>query len=312
MAQEKIFGRLTTEHPLVEKLASGRHPWWSRLVEISRTDRDINIQVRGTYLNVYCKMGNLLKIYMKGKEVACDVHYKYLVGTHTPEYITVVPTGKDIALTKSCDMVASILDDKTFRIVKQNISNYAGEEKKIQSRLVEKNKATILDVEIAFSDSEVLADSEDGNTRIDFANFDRNRKCLVFIELKQIFDPRLYSSEMNEQIRKYVRFAKKHEQHLLEAYRNVLTVKRALRVISDGDYLASAVIERVEHKPILAIAGYTQALIDGMKKRIVEGSPRDRSNALETSNLSGLYFFGTDADLNLKKGTNKEVYPTAP
>jgi hypothetical protein len=307
MAQEKKFGRLTVEHPLVEELAPGNHPWWDRLVQLSRTDRDINIQVRGTYLNVYCKMGNLLKIHMKGKKVACSVHYKYLVGAHIPEYIEVFPTGDDIAVRKSCDMVSSILDDKNFHIVKQNIAAYAGEEKRIQSRLVEKNKATILDVEVAFSDSEGLADSEGGNTRIDIANLDKNQHCLVFVELKQIFDSRLYSSEMNDQIRKYSRFAKKYEQHLLEAYRNVLKVKRALGVISDGDYLASAVIERVEHKPILAIAGYNQALIDGMRDRIVNGNP-----PLETSNLAGLYFFGIDADLNLKKGTNKEVFPTAP
>jgi hypothetical protein len=307
MAQENKFGRLTVEHPLVEELALGRHPWWSRLVDISRTDRDVNIQVRGTYVNVYCKMGNLLKIYMKGKKVACSVHYKYLIGAHTPEYIEVFPTGSDIAVGKSCDMVSSILDDKNFHIVKQNIAAYAGEEKRIQSRLVEKNKATILDVEVAFSEFEGLADSEDGNTRIDIANFDKNRNCLVFVELKQIFDPRLYSSEMNDQIRKYMGFAKKHEQNLLEAYRNVLKVKRALGVILDGDYLASVDIQQVEHKPILAIAGYNQALIDGMKDRIVKGSP-----LLETSNLSGLYFFGIDVDLNLKKGTNKEVFQTAP
>jgi len=303
MAQEKKFGRLDPEDPLVEELAPGKHPWWDRLVQLSRTDRDINIQVRGTYLNVYCKMGNLLRIYMQGKKVACAVHYKYLIGAHTPEYIEVFPTGGDIAVQRSCDMVSSILDDKNFRIVKQNISTYAGEEKKIQSRLVEKNKATIVDVEIAFSDSEVLADSEDGNTRIDIANFDKNRNCLVFVELKQIFDSRLYSSEMNDQIRKYMGFAKKHEEHLVDAYRNVLKVKKALGVISDGDYLASADIQRVEHKPILAIAGYNQALIDGMKDSIVKGS-----HPLETSNLAGLYFFGTDVDLNLKSGGNKEVF----
>jgi hypothetical protein len=204
-------------------------------------------------------------------------------------------------------MVSSILDDKNLRIVKRNISAYAGEEKRIQSRLVEKNKATILDVELAFSDSEVLANSEDGNTRIDIANFDKNRNCLVFIELKQIFDSRLYSSEMNDQIRKYSRFAKKHEPHLLEAYRDVLKVKRALGIISDGDYLSSVDIQRVEHKPILVIAGYNQALIDGMRDRIVEGN-----HPLDTSNLAGLYFFGTDTDLNLKEGKNKKVFPTAP
>lgn len=304
MAQEKKFGRLTIEHPLVEELASRSPDWWKRLLEISRTDRDINIQVRGTYLNVYCKMGNLLRIYMQGKKVACEVHYKYLVGAHTPEYIEVHPAGSDIAVSqKSCDMVSSILDDTNFRIIKQNISTYAGEEKKIQSRLVEKNKATIVDVEIAFSDSEVLADSEDGNTRIDIANYDKNQNCLVFVELKQIFDSRLYSSEMNDQIRKYVGFAKKHEPQLLDAYQNVLKVKRALKVISDGDYLASADIQRVEHKPILAIAGYNQAIIDGMKDRIVKGS-----FPLDTSNLAGLYFFGTEVDLNLKNGGNKEVF----
>ena len=249
-------------------------------------------------------MGNLLKIYLQGNTVACKVHYKYLVGAHTPEYVEAFPTEGDIpVIQKSCDMVSSILEDRNFRIIKQNISTYAGEEKRIQSRMVEKNKETILDVEIAFSDSEVLADAEDGNTRIDFANLDKNRNCLVFVELKQIFDARLYSSEMNDQIRRYVGFAKKHEPHLLAAYRNVLKVKRALGVISDGDYLASADIQGVEHKPILAIAGHNQALIDGMRDRIVKGN-----TPLETSNLAGLYFFGTDADLNLKKGKNKEVF----
>lgn len=301
MAQDKKFGRLTVEHLLVEELASGNHPWWDRLVQLSHSDRDINIQVRGSYLNVYCKMGNLLKVYMQGKKVACKVHYRYLVGAHTPEYIEAFPSGEDIAVSqKSCDMVSSILDEKNFRIVKQNISTYAGEEKRIQSRLVEKNKDTLLDVEIAFSDSEVLADSEDGNTRIDIANYDKNRKCLVFVELKQIFDARLYSSEMNDQIRKYVAFAKKHETHLLEAYNDVLQVKKALKVISEGAYLASVDIQQVEYKPILAIAGYNQALIDGMEKRILKG--------LDTSNLAGLFFFGTEADLNLKKGKNKAVF----
>jgi hypothetical protein len=206
-------------------------------------------------------------------------------------------------LSLSTPSMLGILDDRNFRVVKQNISTYAGEEKRIQSRLVEKNKETILDVEIAFSDSEVLADSEDGNTRIDIANFDKNRNCLVFIELKQIFDSRLYSSEMNDQIRKYMTFARKHEPHLLAAYRDVLKVKRALGAISEGDFLASVDVHRVEHRPILAIAGYNQALIDGMRDRIVNGSTK-----LDTSNLAGLYFFGTEADLNLKKGKNKEVF----
>jgi hypothetical protein len=87
------------------------------------------------------------------------------------------------------------------------MSTYAGEEKQIQSRLVEKNKDTLLDAEIAFSDHEDLTNSEDGNTRIDLANYDKNRDVIVFVELKQIFDARLYSGEINGQIAKYVAFA---------------------------------------------------------------------------------------------------------
>jgi hypothetical protein len=302
---ERVFGRLSVNHPLVEELALGNHPWWNRLVKLSHDDRDINIQVRGSYINVYCKMGNLLKIYMQGKRVACKVHYKYLVGAYTPEYTEVYPSGNDIAVTqKSCDLVRSILDEKYFDIVKQNIFIYAGEEKRIQSRLVRKNKETILDVEIAFSDAEVLADSGDGNTRIDFANYDKNRKSLVFIELKQILDARLYSSEINKQIQKYSAFAKKYEKQLMAAYNDVIQVKKKLGIIKPTSKLSDVVISKIEYKPILAIAGYNQNLIDGMRSRILD---REKDK-LDTSKLSALYFFGTDADLNLKKGKNKDVF----
>ncbi|MDD2272427.1 MAG: hypothetical protein PHP95_09415 [Desulfuromonadaceae bacterium] len=302
---EKIFGRLNVDHPLVDELASGKHVWWNRLVGLSHSDPDINIQVRGSYLNVYCKMGNLLKIYMQGKKVACKVHYKYLVGARTPEYIETYPSGDDIGIKeKPCDFVNSILDEKFFKAVKQNIGTYAGEEKRIQSRLVEKNKGTILDVEVAFSDTEVLADSDDGNTRIDFANYDKNMKCLVFIELKQIFDSRLYTKEMNEQIQKYSTFAKKHEQPLIAAYNDVIQVKKKLGIIDQQSPLWNVVITRVEHKPILAVAGYNQTIIDAMKPKI-RGINNDK---LDTSKLAALCFFGTDSDLNLKKGKNKEVY----
>jgi hypothetical protein len=304
-AAEKVFGKLSVNDELVAELASGRHGWWNRIVELSHQDPTINIQVRGSYLNVYCKMGNLLKVSMKAGKVACEVHYKYLIGARKPEYIKLFPSTDDISLDeRSCDFVTSILDERHFKTIKANISTYAGEEKAIQSRLVEKNKATLLDVEIAFSDKEVLADSEDGNTRIDFANYDKNRRALVFIELKQIFDDRLYSDEINKQMRKYSAFAKKHEEHLLAAYNDLIQVKKILGIIKPGSYLSDVTISRVEHKPLLAIAGYNQAIIDGMKERIT-GTDKEK---LDTGNLSGLYFFGTEADLNLSKGANKEVF----
>jgi len=293
------------DHPLVGELASGKHVWWSRLVALSHSDPDINIQVRGSYLNVYCKMGNLLKIYLQGKKVACQIHYKYLAGARTPEYIETYPCGDDIAIgEKPCNFVSSILDETWFKTVKRNIATYAGEEKRIQSRLVEKNRNTILDVEIAFSDTELLAESDDGNTRIDFANYDLSRKCLVFVELKQIFDSRLYTKEMNEQIHKYGAFAQKHEARLIAAYNDVIQVKMKLGIINQQSPLWNVVISRVEPKPILAVAGYKQIFIDAVKDEIL-GKHREK---LDTSMLAALYFFGSDTDLSLKKGKNKEVY----
>ena len=302
---ENFFGRLSTQHPLVAELSAGSHAWWNRLVALSHADPDISIQVRGSYLNVYCKMGNLLKVSLQGGKVVCKVHYKYLVGVHTPEYIDVFPSGNDIDVRrKTCDLVSTLLDEQNLRVVKQNISTYVGEEKRIQSRLVEKNKETVLDVEIAFSDKEILAGSGEGNTRIDFANYDKNRNCLVFIELKQIFDNRLYSNEINVQIQKYRDFARKHEGHLTAAYNDVIQVKKKLGIIKPQSYLWDVEISRVECKPILAICGYNQSLIDGMRLRILE---RERDK-LDISRLSAVYFFGTDADLNLKKGKNKDVF----
>ena len=159
-------------------------------------------------------------------------------------------------------------------------------------------------MEVAFSDKEVLADSEDGNIRIDFANYDKNKKCLIFIELKQIFDGRLYSNEINKQIQKYSAFAKKHQEPLILAYNDVIQVKKKLGIIKPTSYLWDVVISRVECKPILAICGYNQSLIDGMRLRILE---REKDK-LDISKLAALYFFGLDADLNLEKRKNKDLF----
>ena len=95
-------------------------------------------------------------------------------------------------------------------------------------------------------------------------------------------------------------FADKYQEDIVEAYNYVILVKRTLKVISEASYLASVEIQEVEPRPILAIAGYDQDIIDAKKKKIIDN--------LDTSNLSGLYFFGTDVDLNLKSGKNKDIF----
>jgi hypothetical protein len=317
----KQFTSLTATHPLVEELKSGKHEWWNTLVKHSHKDPEINIQVRGNYLSVYNRMGSLLTVRLNGKkQIVCSIHYKYLIASRSCEYVDCIPSGKDIPVSLlTYDLVTSILEDKNFKRIKSNIARLAGEEKNIQSKLVEKNRNTLLDVEIAFTESGILIDdpenenaSDSGktrsrSTRIDLVNYDKNRNALVFIELKQIFDGRLYSDskgrkDVNKQIKEYRAFAQAHTAEIIKTYNEVIEVKKELGLLPKGSALWSAKIERVEPKPILAIAAYNQDIIN-VRRELVEKD-------LNTKDLTALYFFGPAIDLNLplKKDKNKELF----
>lgn len=311
MAAQKVFSRLRPNDPLVEELASGKHEWWNSLVSRLFEYPELSIQVRGDYLSVYYRMGSLLTIRLRNKKIVCSIHYKYLIDSHSPEYVDVTPSGSDIDVTlPTCKLVTSILEEENFKRIRSNIAALAGEEKRIQSNLVELNRRTLLDAEIAFTDSGATADPEEaddpssGSTRIDLVNYDKNRNMLVFVELKQIFDKRLYSDskgfkEVNAQIAKYTVFAQKHEPKIIEAYNNVIAVKKKLGLLPDSWTLASAKIERVEPKPILAIAAYRQDIIDALKDKVRKD--------LNIEGLAALYFFGSGVDLNLAQDKNKEL-----
>jgi hypothetical protein len=316
MATPKQFVHLTATHPLVKELLKpGKHEWWTKLVNHSHNDPDINIQVRDDYLSVYSRMGSLLTVRLnEKKQIVCSTHYKYLIDSRLDEYVNLIPDGKDLTVDgRSCDLVPSILEEKNFKRIKSNIARLAGEEKNIQSKLVEKNCNTLLDVEIAFSESGTLIDSEDDEapssrkTRIDLVNYDKNRNALVFIELKQIFDGRLYSDskgrkEINDQIAKYKVFAQNHEKEIIRTYNDVIEVKRVLGLLPKDSALKSVIIERVEPRPILAIAAYNQDIINVRRELVAKNLNRD--------NLAALYFFGSAIDLNLplKKDKNKELF----
>ena len=94
----KQFVHLTPTHPLVKELKSGKHEWWTKLVNHSHKDPDINIQVRGDYLSVYSRMGSLLTVRLQKKEVICSIHYKYLIASRPDEYINFISDGKELTL----------------------------------------------------------------------------------------------------------------------------------------------------------------------------------------------------------------------
>jgi hypothetical protein len=112
-------------------------------------------------------------------------------------------------------------------------------------------------------------------------NYDKNRNTLVFIELKQIFDGRLYSDsknikEVNDQIAKYKVFAQNHAAEIIKTYNDVIEVKRVLGLLPNDSALKSAIIECVEPKPILAIAAYNQDIIDVRSWRVPSSPTESR------------------------------------
>jgi len=303
-SRERGFNRLGDNHPLVGKLLA--EAWWQKLVEISHVDPDINIQIRSDSINVYSKMGNLLNISLRKNKVCCEIHYKYLIANKKPEYVSIVPLGGQLLVNEKfrCPHIQDVLKD--LKTIKQNIAIYAGEEKAIQSRIVEKNKETIIDVEAEFSRKNVPDGDGGDNARIDLVNFDKNLKKIVFVELKQAFDPRLYNGEINEQIEKYYKFALKHKDQIINAYQNVINTKKKLGIIKDTSFLAKARILAIEPRPLLVIAGYNQKFIDSLKGTI----EKNIDPAKKAKHLAGLYFFGIDTDLNLQKKDmgNKKIF----
>jgi hypothetical protein len=298
---KKVFKRLEPDDPLVMELAPGNYPWWDTLVNRSHKDSKISIQVRGSYLNVYSTMGNLLKVEMVGKKLVCKTHYKYLIDDLADEYVNLLPNGDHLAVEKpTCHLVTSLLEGKHLQRVQNNIATHAGVEKTIQSKLVWHNRNTLLDAEIAFNEDGEKGDNTGRKTRIDLVNLDKRSNAVVFVELKQLSDARLHSGEINEQIAKYIAFAQEREGEILEAYRNVIQVKKILGILPETSELSLANIERVERKPILAIACSNQKYIDDWK--------HDVEKKLDTAQLAGLYFFGANVDLNLRSDKNKEVW----
>lgn len=247
----------------------------------------------------------MLRISLQGKEICCEVHYKYLIAKLKSPYVKILPDHGELKISDdACPNVRNIIKD--LKTVQTNIAVYAGEDKAIQSKLVEKNKETIVDVEVAAFPGESENDDDDktDNTSIDLVNFDKKIKKLVFIELKQIFDSRLYSNEINKQIKKYYDFAIKNKERIIEAYQTAIETKKTLGIIRDKSYLAKVQISAIEPRPLLVIAGFNQNVIDRLKDKIIS----HLYESIEKKRLAGLYFFGKDVDLNLNKQKNKILF----
>lgn len=292
------FKRLNKNEQLIKELREA--PWWKRVLYLSENDKDIHVQIRPKTISVYCRMANLLSIKYENNKLVCEIHYKYLLNERKKPYVRIIPSNGNVAVSDGSIIdftyiTNNLLSNENLKIIKSNIDNYVGEEKGIQSKLVEKNRDTLLDVEAAFSEEE----AEKENGKIDIVNYDCGRKKIVFIELKQIFDTRLYNKGIVEQLTGYSKFIENNYKDIIKAYQDSIETKKELGLIKKNSTLEKVRFKDIERKVLLIVAAYNQKFIDLLRDEI----KKDISDS-----ALGLYMFGNPIDLGIKSHKNKIIF----
>ncbi|MGD0969774.1 MAG: hypothetical protein ABSA04_00005 [Desulfobaccales bacterium] len=76
--EDKKFIKMGLDSPLVKELISKNPKWWQGIVSLTKQDKDFNVQIRKDYINVYCLMGNFMKIDFKKNTLVGKIHRKYI------------------------------------------------------------------------------------------------------------------------------------------------------------------------------------------------------------------------------------------
>ncbi|MFC2110704.1 hypothetical protein ACFLSU_09065 [Bacteroidota bacterium] len=269
-----MFSLINPNARLFKELKTQMPDWWILLIN----DDELYIDIRkDNSINVYYFGGSIARIEFK-KDFKAKIHQKYL-GDFTPRGKT--KKGNDKFDYDLIDL--SLFDKKTIEDIKvrikqtylKHIENERPAEKWIQGKLVIEN-TNYIDSEFQFNKNLKI-----GKLRIDLIELQSNE--LSFIELKGITDSRLRNDEKRnsnipeiiEQMRKYQLFIKYYENDIKKYYKNLLEVKRNLKLttISSTDF-------SINLKPKLLI-------VDTYKKMTVKREQRvfDIKKLLETNNI---------------------------
>lgn len=289
--------RMQPDAPLVDAIRGS--PWWQRVKELCLSDHAVNVQVREDYLNIYYRMGNVMKVSGRPGAIKLEMHKKYvpISYAHTGDYLPLVANGASVDIDAE-EPVKPILSDllsvENWNLLTERIGLYVKPEQDIHTKLMTHNSDTIIDTEVQAS----------GIGRVDFLNLDKHTSRIVAIELKRIDDERLYKRDMEDQIDKYVDLLNKNPTGLIEACRNTLATKNRLGLLSSGSFLHQAIDGdmSVELRPLLVIACGSQEAINMLREKIEETLDKMRSK------LSGVFFFGDVVDFNLRAAGNKKLY----
>lgn len=298
------FKRMDTDNPLVIKFKQNKN-----VVDLLRNNKDINFEIRSNSINLYYNMHNFMKLkYVsrkrnvpkdKSKGLFGQIHHKYLpvifpidyVDVSLEERVNLLPYNNvDGEFVHTFNKDDNVFSQENIIKVKKRIDVYAGEEKKYQSKIIMKNRTTVLDAEIAFNEKkgEIEEDEQDKdskNIRIDLMNFDKNIHAITAIELKLLGDPRLENDEIISQLIKYKNFMKNHKDEIETAYKHVYRIKRDMGILKENKF------EGVLINPILVIVCFSERGIKSLLKKDILSKVKEH--------VSALFLFANYGDLNI-------------
>lgn len=299
------FKRVDADSPVIKALADSE--FLLAIKELLNKQSNWNLQFREDYLNLYYKMGNVLKIsYVNGK-LQATIHHKYIPTFHDrgiqaqvlceiSSGLINIPQSEQEKLTRN---YKDILNGENITKIKSLIGLYAGKEKEMQAKIIDVNIDTILDAEAAFSG--------DVQKRIDLINFDPKTNSIMPVELKLIDDDRLYSGEYIKQLGWYKKLFQSHELELQEAYNGVIQAKLRLGLIADDSEVSRGLQKgiKIQVKPLLLI------VVNGTSKKqeridLFRDSQIFKDNKSKLEDIcSGVYFYGEAGKITLSKSKNK-------
>jgi hypothetical protein len=240
------FDRCLKDLLTYEKAARSDGPhWFQDLLSLWRpsghpSDADgLRLAVRNGYLSFYRLGQSIARVQCSSGELVADVHYKYVLGGHSgyggPLYLRLSTQG----IFSKDPLVPAYGGIDTLRewIARVNV-DYAGQEKSIVDKLVEKNDH-VVDLEMALPAWKIPKVA----VRMDLVAIENGQ--VVFWEVKTVNDSRIRCRaeftkdkfpEVLDQLAKYRDYLTEHMhvQQVERAYRETAVLLVKLRAMADA------------------------------------------------------------------------------
>lgn len=247
--------------------------FWQRVC----SDRQLQPEIRKNLVTVYfCGQAFLRELHLQDGSLHASIHHKFVPlrksqpSEHLPKYLPVAwKEGAGFSFAEKLQPVSpGEGDSAVLKAYKELIQSRSGPEDQLQQKIVTKAQNLILDQQVEFSG--------EGHNKIDLCCFDPSIGRIVFVEIKQIDDPRLRNpgdeQKVIGQLRSYADWIRRQEESITSAYMEVVRLKRELGLGNRLKGVPEGSL-RVESKPLLVVGNCTAA--DVRNVRQARTKPRD-------------------------------------